>query len=457
MRTLVVGPYPPLRDGVGTYALQEVIALKKSGHDVQVLSPMPTAAHHHVNLKGGFRLMRLRRFSRSYDQIILHYQPSHYHLKGGGISRLLSNLGLLLTFASIKNLRIVCHEVEYPSGKPRRWHPLAFLAKEAWNRVRGEVIFHSERELQLMRNRLGADPKRATIRPHDLHFNPHFEGSRAEARDSLGISQSTKLLLCVGFVQPHKGFDRAMRAFSNVPAPDAALAVVGSVRTNERSDQNYARLLGDLASADRRIDLRIQVLSDEEFDKWIVASDLVILPYLQIWSSSVMARAKLLERPVLATDVGGVPDQAGPADTIVRDDRELTEAIARFLGVEARIDADVGYEDAVRIVDSSASSQRLMSTPEMTALPKLPDREALLESLLRRPTVIPSSRPVLGPVVTIIKKVSNKVLGRLFDARIESQRVGILALLERIESLEDRLSERDRSDGLNPPHQQPPF
>ena len=51
-RVLVVSPYPPIRDGIGAYALQQVRSLRRQGHHVEVLSPVPSAAHHHADLRG---------------------------------------------------------------------------------------------------------------------------------------------------------------------------------------------------------------------------------------------------------------------------------------------------------------------------------------------------------------------------------------------------------------------
>src|SRR5438046_735227 len=40
----MVSPYPPLRDGIASYALQTVAALRAEGHAVEVLAPGPSAA-----------------------------------------------------------------------------------------------------------------------------------------------------------------------------------------------------------------------------------------------------------------------------------------------------------------------------------------------------------------------------------------------------------------------------
>jgi hypothetical protein len=51
VRILVVTPYPPLRDGIASYAVQLVARLRREGNDVTVLSPGPSAAHLHLDLR----------------------------------------------------------------------------------------------------------------------------------------------------------------------------------------------------------------------------------------------------------------------------------------------------------------------------------------------------------------------------------------------------------------------
>jgi hypothetical protein len=47
----MVGPYAPARDGIASYTVQEVRRLVEDGHDVEVLSPAPSAAHQHLDLR----------------------------------------------------------------------------------------------------------------------------------------------------------------------------------------------------------------------------------------------------------------------------------------------------------------------------------------------------------------------------------------------------------------------
>jgi hypothetical protein len=79
-------------------------------------------------------------------------------------------------------------------------------------------------------------------------------------------------------------------------------------------------------------------MSDEMFDRWIVAADVVVLPYRNIWSSGVLERAQLYNVPAIVTDVGGlrhqVADRSGVA--VVSTDAELRTALERRVRIPTR-------------------------------------------------------------------------------------------------------------------------
>ena len=78
MRILMVTPYPPARDGLANYAVQEVKRLRAEGHDVEVLSPGPSAAHHHLDLRGPRGALALGKRLRAYDRVIVQYHPAPF-------------------------------------------------------------------------------------------------------------------------------------------------------------------------------------------------------------------------------------------------------------------------------------------------------------------------------------------------------------------------------------------
>ena len=74
----MVSPYPPLRDGIAAYAAQAVQALRREGHDVEVLSPGPSAAHHHLDLIGPRGALALAKRVQDYDRVIVQFHPDFF-------------------------------------------------------------------------------------------------------------------------------------------------------------------------------------------------------------------------------------------------------------------------------------------------------------------------------------------------------------------------------------------
>ncbi len=411
----MVSPFPPLRDGVGKYAAQEVADLRAQGHEVEVLAPVPCAAHHVEDLKGGFKLLKLRRYARRYDRVILQYQPSHYHLTGSGPRRIRSNIGMWLTFRLVRNLTVVCHEIEYPPPSWPRWRPETIFERKAWKGV-AEVVFHTEAEVGSLREHFRAEPRKVVLRDHGEYFRPAAVEDQPTARRRLGLAETGPLFLCIGFIQRHKGFDRAIRAFRRVPGDDARLVVIGSVRSGDLEHLRHLEELRRLARGDARVTVKETMLSDEEFDRWIVAADVVVLPYRQIWSSGVLERAKLLDRPVVATDVGGMAEQARPTDRIVADEDGMAHAMAALTGREV---GDAAAVQGLSVEEARAhvrgEAQRLRSGVG-TSRAAAGDRLAGLVNRLDdakgvHPVVLPSSRPLVGPFLTVAKRSLQRGIG----------------------------------------------
>jgi glycosyltransferase involved in cell wall biosynthesis len=191
-----------------------------------------------------------------------------------------------------------------------------------------ELQFHSDRESRAFLAEVGETLRPRTRRVgHGQAFSAAVEVSRAEARRRLGIAAPGLVFLCIGFMGAHKGYDRALRAFAALKAPGARLYVVGSVpewapQVSEHVDE--LRALAGLAEGAAVVE---RYVDDEEFDVWLQASDTLILPYRSIASSSVVERGRMFGLDLIVSDVGGLPEQAGAAGTVVRDDDELAAAM----------------------------------------------------------------------------------------------------------------------------------
>lgn len=330
-RVLMISPYPPVRDGIASYALQTVRALRREGLDVEVLSPGPSAAHHHLDLRGPRGALALAKRIRDYDRVIVQFHPDFFYTEPGNAkARLAESTALLVPFALARRLEVVIHEIDGRFGNPRR--PDGQVSRRLWH-LPESIKVHTASERDAFIADFGVDPARVQLIAHGADFRPHTQLDRAAARASLDIPEDAFVFLGIGFVQPSKGFDRAVEAFEGLSVAGARLDVVGSVRTDDPDMVRHAKDLAELTETVDGATLHLGYVSDELFDRWIVAADVVVLPYRNIWSSGVMERAGLFGRPVIATRVGGLAEQAAAqADVrLVDDDDELRRAMIERL------------------------------------------------------------------------------------------------------------------------------
>ncbi|HEX5494744.1 MAG TPA: glycosyltransferase family 4 protein, partial [Mycobacteriales bacterium] len=352
MLVLMVTAYPPNRDGIAAYAVQSVRALRAQGHQVEVLSPGPSAAHHHLDLVGPRGALALARRVRGYDRVIVQFHPDVFYPPGASSwQRACEGLALATAFRRARAVEVVVHEIDGRHG--RRGTLSGLVTRAMWRSV--EVVrVHTERDRETFARNFGVPRSRIVVTDHGADFVPRTGYDRAGARDSLGVPAAAFVYLSIGFIQPHKGFDRAVRAFAESGLPDARLDVVGSVRVEEPDFVAYRDELAALVAVTDGAYLHDGFVSDELFDRWIVACDVVVLPYRSIWSSGVLERARLFGRPVIATAVGGLPEQAsalaagqrtdqpagrdgspaGPAVVLVSTDAELRRAMRAAAGVD---------------------------------------------------------------------------------------------------------------------------
>jgi glycosyltransferase involved in cell wall biosynthesis len=340
MRILMVTPYPPARDGLAQYAVQEVKRLRASGHDVEVLSPGPSAAHHHLDLVGVRGAFALARRVRAYDRIIVQYHPAIFlPLHATPRERALVYGALAATWAAARDVELRVHEFPHAGGETRSEQ---LAARRMWLAAT-TISVHTERERTEFAEAFGIGPARISIAQHGAHFERRTTLDRADARARLGLDPDAFTFLSIGFLQPHKGFDRAVRAFAGLGDHGCRLEIVGSLRLEDSEYVAYVEELGDLVEATPGATLHQEYVSDAEFDVWLVAADVLVLPYRLIWSSGVCERAALYDRPLIASRTGGLADQVSANATLVDDDRELALALRAAAGLEIPVRTSGGW------------------------------------------------------------------------------------------------------------------
>jgi glycosyltransferase involved in cell wall biosynthesis len=346
---LVVSSYPPRRCGIGAYARDQVERLRGEGDDVTVLSPPDGSGSIHAPFEGGGAFRRAASIGGRFDRILVHFQPALYYPPRRPVAKILTSASLLwLVVRRRRRVAIVVHETD----EPIRWRPdhailcVAFL-------LAPDLRFHTgtERAEFVRAYRMRGDGRLRVVEHAVRPTLRRGQASPGQARERLGIRpHGGPVLVCPGFLQPSKGLDRALDAFEAVfasdgersaesPAGTASLYLVGSVRDPSRENLAYAAGLRARCERVAGAHLVERFVSDEEFDLWVAAADRIVLPYRRSWSSGVLALAHELGIPAIVSDVGGLAEQAGVADTVVEGDEELVRA---FDAVRAKARAGVG-------------------------------------------------------------------------------------------------------------------
>ena len=170
-----------------------------------------------------------------------------------------------------------------------------------------------------------------TVHPTYNAFRFH-ELTKLEAREKLGLSADKKILLFFGFVREYKGLKYVIQAIPRVVSrhKDVELLIAGDFGEDQAA---YMQLIQETGVSDH-ICVQKGYMPDSEVENYFFASDLVVLPYISATQSGVIQMAFGFERPVISTNVGGLPDVVtdGKTGYLVEpeNEKELADAVIRF-------------------------------------------------------------------------------------------------------------------------------
>ncbi len=127
-----------------------------------------------------------------------------------------------------------------------------------------------------------------------------------EGRSLLGLAKEERVLLFFGFVREYKGLKHLLRALPLVAEQmeHIKLLVVGDFADDKVQYLNLIKELGITSY----VELYDGYTPDREVEKFFAAADLVVLPYESATQSGIVQIAYGFEKPVIATNVGGLPD-----------------------------------------------------------------------------------------------------------------------------------------------------
>ena len=236
----------------------------------------------------------------------------------------------------------VCHNVF-----PHERFPMdRFLTKLVLRR--GDYfITHSKTDAEDL---LGIEKNAAYVQAVLPTYNAFkFEGmGKEKARGILNLDKDEYVLLFFGLVRKYKGLKHLLKAMPLLRdlKKQVKLLVVGDFGSDR---QEYMDLIDVLGIQDM-LEIHAGYIPDKEVEKYFAASDLVALPYESATQSGIVQIAYGFEKPVVVTDVGGLPDVVTDGETgyVVepRNPDALAEAVRRYFeeGKEEEFRRNIEHE-----------------------------------------------------------------------------------------------------------------
>lgn len=337
-RIVLIGPVYPFKGGIAHYDAMLCEALRKR-YDVRMISykmlypkflfkkPQRDETDRRfavddteylLNSANPVNIARVARKIRQWkpDLVILPWWHPYF-----APCYLLLNLFL----PGIRKL-FICHNVF-----PHERFPLDKALTRCTLATGDAFIVHSRQDLKDLQSIRHTD--RAVLNPH-----PTYEAFRsgtltkAQARELLGCTEQERILLFFGFVRPYKGLIHLLRAMPDIiqSCDHVKLLIVGDFDEQREMYFNFIR--------QHQLEGHVQVVEgyvpDSEVERYFEACDLVVLPYESATQSGIVQIAYGFHKPVVVTDVGGLPDVVTDGQTgyVVpeRDSAAIAEAVTRF-------------------------------------------------------------------------------------------------------------------------------
>jgi glycosyltransferase involved in cell wall biosynthesis len=233
-------------------------------------------------------------FLASFDRpgVVLHFQWAPVPALDRWVWRRLKQVGHALVYTAHNVIPHSAHQppwgVEQLYATPRR------------------IIVHTHSLAEELRTAFPGTASRIRVVPCGTLFNDVPELSREAARNALGLPSMARVALFWGLIEPYKGVECLIRAFSKVTRriENAHLLIAGKPNTPVEPYQ----ILVEQLNLSHKVHTRFEFVPTELAPAYFGAADVVVLPYLEASQSGVLLTAYRFGRAVIVTDTGGLPD-----------------------------------------------------------------------------------------------------------------------------------------------------
>lgn len=128
-----------------------------------------------------------------------------------------------------------------------------------------------------------------------------------QLRAQLGVPADQPTVLFFGTITKYKGLDVLLRAFPKVHERTSAHLIVAGFPAKDVNADALKQLADELGFADA-VSWFLDYLPNEQIRPLMDITDVVVLPYRMVAQSGVLQIAYAYGKPIVATEVGGLPD-----------------------------------------------------------------------------------------------------------------------------------------------------
>jgi glycosyltransferase involved in cell wall biosynthesis len=314
MKIILLGPAHPLRGGIATFSENLAMALQKEGHEVEIISfslqypdflfpgktqyssdPAPkdlkikvwmNSIHPFNWIAVGLKIRKMQP-----DLVICKYW----------LPLMAPCLGTILRIVKRKGTHInsLAHNVIPHEKRPGDWLFTKYFVGAVDSFC---VLSQSVKDdiQQFSKN------KPTTVTPHPIYDSYGVHVPKSEAREHLGLEQDGKYLLFFGFIRKYKGLDLLLEAMADERIQQSNIkAIIAGEYYEDKAI--YDSIIEKHGLADRVI-VHDDFIPNEEVRYYFGAADVVVQPYRTATQSGISQLAYHFEKPMIVTNVGGLPE-----------------------------------------------------------------------------------------------------------------------------------------------------
>lgn len=314
MKITLLGPAYPYRGGIAAFYDRLAIELMNEGHDVTIenfslqypeflfpgktqyntsSAPSDVNMLRSVNSVNPFNWISVgRRIAKDApDLLLVRYWMPFMAPCLGSIARIVRGNGKTRVVALVDN--IIPHERHFYDS---------ILSKYFIGGIDQFIVLSASvrDELKQFTN------KPCIVTQHPLYDTYGSKVTKAEGAAKLGLDPDGRYAMFFGFIRDYKGLDLLLTAYAQGKFLERGirLIVAGEFYGNQEKYMSLASKLG----IKEQIIWHNDFIDDDNIKYWFSVADIVVQPYKTATQSGITQICYQMEKPMIVTNVGGLPE-----------------------------------------------------------------------------------------------------------------------------------------------------